>query len=360
MSNAVIIALPAMIMGGMVVLICAWFWRESRDLRAGSLEAPAFIARKYRKPGDPYLFGLENYFVTAQFTDMQGEARTAEIRVPSQQWHWLREGATESIIYLPANPRRARVISRAGQTGVAILMLFGMSTGGIMVLIAIAILALWTVPSQTAVPAPPPTKFDKSGVDRVFMTVSPQHDRVAVIDENGSGLRIRTIPAGGLVASVRGRNWRLLSWSPDGMRLAIAEGQAAIVLDAATLHPVPGTAYSWDRPAPALASCEGLPVWDPAGTRAVAPCGNRIMMLAPAGVRMLQGPTDRVLGVAWSPGGRRLAAVSEDNYVRAYDPDTQQCVAVSEDYPYPRAIYFADERTVVVIDVALRQYTFRL
>jgi hypothetical protein len=35
-------------------------------------------------------------------------------------------------------------------------------------------------------------------------------------------------------------------------------------------------------------------------------------------------------------------------------------LAVSEDYPYPRAIWFADEHTVMVIDVALRQYTFRV
>jgi WD40 repeat protein len=82
------------------------------------------------------------------------------------------------------------------------------------------------------------------------------------------------------------------------------------------------------------------------------------MVLTPSNARLLTEPADRVLGVAWSPNGRTLAAVSEDNYVRAWDAQSWRCTAVSEDYPYPRAIYFADEKTVVVIDVALRRYTF--
>ena len=86
------------------------------------------------------------------------------------------------------------------------------------------------------------------------------------------------------------------------------------------------------------------------------PCGNDVL-IGPPFERRLRGHTDRVLGVAWSAGGTRLASVSEDNYVRVWIPESQRCIAISEDYPYPRAVYFANDETVTVIDAALRQYS---
>jgi hypothetical protein len=105
---------------------------------------------------------------------------------------------------------------------------------------------------------------------------------------------------------------------------------------------VAGETYSWNPEAPALAACRNSePVWDAARKQAAAPCGNDIMVAAPDAVRLLRGHRDRVLGVAWSPGGGLLASVSGDNYVRVWNPESQRCVAVSQDYPYPRAIYFS-------------------
>jgi Protein of unknown function (DUF3592)/WD domain, G-beta repeat len=329
MSTAAVVAIPAVLMGAAVIWICVYFWREGSDLRTAGVEAIARLARKYRGPGDSYMLGLENCFVTAHFYDASGVLRTAEIRVPSRQWHLLREGSTRTILYLPANPMRARVVSRGENSVVAMLMIFGMCCGGFMAVLGLFVLssgARFTPPQPAAVAPPPPSKFDKSGVDRVAMSVSPQHDRVAVLDEAGRELRIREIASGRLIASRRGNGWRLLDWRPDAARLAVAHGSSAISLDSATLQPASGESYSWSRPAPGLDSCSATPVWDASGTRAAAPCGNRVMMLLSTDARMLVGPTDRVLNIAWSPSGHFLAAVSEDNYARVWNTETQQCV----------------------------------
>lgn len=359
------IAIPVMLMGGAVLWLSLYFWREGRDLRAEGVEAHATILKKYKKSGDSYFLGLENCFVNAQFTDGQGIQRTVEIRVPSRQWHWLREGAEETILYLPTNPQRARVISRAGNIIVSGILFFTTMVGATMILFGLFFMVVGLKPGSTTSVAlsakdPPPTKFDKSGVAHVEMMISPQHDRIAIL-EDGKNLRVRGLSSGNLVASTSGHGWRLLGWNPAGTRLAVAEGPGPLVLDAASLTPVAGETYSWNREAPALAACAGAPaVWDSSGTQAAAACGKQIMVSDSSAVRLLAGHTEKVLGLAWSPSGSHLASVSEDNYVRVWDPRDQRCVAVSEDYPYPRAVYFADEKTVVVIDVALRRYDFRL
>jgi WD40 repeat protein len=174
--------------------------------------------------------------------------------------------------------------------------------------------------------------------------------------DGGAGLRIRELPSGSLLASAPGKGLRLLGWRPDGARIAVAEVGAVVILDAVSLKPVVGETLSWNPPAPPLSACPGTtPVWQ-SPTQFAAPCGSIVMVSGPAGSGLLQGHTDRVVGVAWSPSGKLLASVSEDNYARIWDVQSRQCVAVSEDYPYPRALYFSDERTVVVLDVALRRY----
>ena len=65
------IGLPIMLMGAALGSIGLYFWREGSDLRGGGLDARAIIRKKFRKPGDPYMLGIENYFVTAEFADAQ-------------------------------------------------------------------------------------------------------------------------------------------------------------------------------------------------------------------------------------------------------------------------------------------------
>jgi len=323
------------------------------------------LTSKYRKAGDTYLWGIENYFVSADFVDTQQVRRAVEIRVPSRQWHFLRAGTAETIVYLPSNPARARVVTLAGQTVIAAILIFCMAIGAMFVVFGIVFSVTGISPGQSASASavePPPSKFDKSGVAHSSMAVNPARDRVAVLDEKGSLLTVRGLSSGNLLASARGRGWRLLGWSPDGASLALAEGQATVILDGGSLGLAPGKVYDWNPEASALTTaCPLSPQsWDVDRRKVAAACGNNIMVLDGAAVRLLAGHRDRVLAVAWSPSGHRLASVSDDNYVRVWNPETQRCVAVSEDYPYPRAIFFTSENSITVIDAALRQYTMRL
>jgi len=244
------------------------------------------------------------------------------------------------------------------------IMLFAMTVGAGMTLFGLVFLFTAATgggssTSTRSVAEPPPTKFDKTGVDHVAMWVSPRHDRVAIIDESGRSLRIRALPSGQMLASALGQKGRILGWRPDGERIAVGQGDNNTVLDAATLQPV-SEPYSWVRGAlaPSLCPGGGAPVWSPVGQQAAIPCGNDVLLFPPN--QKLSGHRDRVLGVAWSASGQRLASVSDDNYVRAWDVQKQRCIAVSEDLPYPRTAYFSDENTIVVIDAALRTYTFRI
>src|SRR5690349_13025928 len=101
-----LIGLNALLLGGVVAWIALYFWREGRDLRAAGVEARATLIKKFRKSGNTLLSKIENCFVTAEFLDAKGRRWNVDIRVPSRQWHWLREGRVETIVYLPANPAR--------------------------------------------------------------------------------------------------------------------------------------------------------------------------------------------------------------------------------------------------------------
>jgi len=354
-----------MLMGAAVGSIGLYFWREGSDLRSGGVDARAVILKKFRKPGDSYMLGLENYFVTAEFPDAQQRRWTVEIRVPSRQWHWLREGATESIVYLPSNPARARVITRAGNTVVGVIELFAAGVGAMFVLFGLFFLIAGltgegSASGSVSIPPPPPTKFDKTGFERTSMAISPRHDRVAVLDEKGNNLRIRELASGQLLASATGKNWRIIGWRPDGARIAVSEAGTPQILDASSLKPAPGETLSWVPGvlAPSLCPGGGEPIWNPSGTQAAIACGDDVLLFPP-NVR-LKGHSDRVVGIAWSPSGQRIASVSEDNYARVWNPAAQRCMAISEDYPYPRAAYFSSENAVVVVDVALRKYQWPL
>jgi hypothetical protein len=364
-SNIAVIGLPIMLMGAAVGSIGLYFWREGSDLRSSGVEARAVILKRFRKSGDKYLLGIENYFITVEFLDAQQRRWTVDIRVPSRQWHWLREGGTESIVYLPLNPARARVITRLGNTVVGLIEIFAMGVGAMFVLFGLFFLIAGLAgeggaSSSAGLPAPAPSQFDKDGFERLSMAISPQHDRIAVLDEKGNSLRIRDLGSSQLLATTTGKNWHIIGWRPDGARIAISEAGAPQILDAASLKPAAGETLSWIPGvlAPSLCSGGGEPVWNSSGTQAAIPCGNDVLLFPP-NVR-LRGHADRVVGIAWSPSGQRIASVGEDNYVRIWDAKTQRRIAISEDYPYPRAAYFLNENAVVVIDAALRKYQVKL
>src|SRR5713226_8692037 len=60
LSNLAVLGLPFMLMGGGLGSIGLYFWREGSDLRDCGVDARAVIRKKFRKPGDPYMFGIEN------------------------------------------------------------------------------------------------------------------------------------------------------------------------------------------------------------------------------------------------------------------------------------------------------------
>jgi WD40 repeat protein len=190
------------------------------------------------------------------------------------------------------------------------------------------------------------------------MSISPAHDRVAVLDEKGIELQMRDLDSGRILASAKGSGWRLLAWRPNAGRIAVAEGKAIRILNTFSLQIMPGEKYEWD-PAVEFPGCAqpGLTMWNPQGMMAAAPCGNDVV-LDQGGAR-LRGHTEPILGVTWSPSGRRVASVSEDNCVRVWDPQTGRSLAIGKAYQYPKAIYFSDENSIVVVDAALRQHTLR-
>jgi hypothetical protein len=175
--NSAWIGLPSFLMGGATTCIGWYFWREGRDLRSTGVDAQATLVRKFRKEGDTFLFGIENRFVTAAFTDGQGRPWTVDIRVPSRQWDWLREGSKASIIYMQSNPQRARVISRLGQKILGGFLLYMTVSSALMALFGLYFVFGGSVDLKTmpklqsiSVSAPLPAKFDKNGWNPAFRT----------------------------------------------------------------------------------------------------------------------------------------------------------------------------------------------
>jgi len=365
--SSLFISLPMIAMGATLLFIALHFWKSGRDFTAQGVEARANITRKFRKPGPNILYNAENCFVTAEFVDRNGDVRTIEIQVPSRQWHFLRAGSMETILYIPSNPNRARVTSQTQNGIVNVILIFAMLVG---VLFVVAGTTFTFVPlkpvsdsSIASAPAitrePAPTQFDSSGVEHNTMLIDPHHARVAVLDEKGARLTIHDLGSGARLVDTRADGWRLLSWSPDASRIAVAEGEQRILLDAATLARADGD--YWNPPEPALAAAcrDSEPVWDAQHKQAAAACGNNVMVLSGGSVRLLAGHRGRVLGIAWNAAGDRLGTVGEDNYARVWDVEHLQTIAISEDLPYPRAIYAQDDRTWMVIDAALRSHIFR-
>jgi dipeptidyl aminopeptidase/acylaminoacyl peptidase len=167
-----------------------------------------------------------------------------------------------------------------------------------------------------------------------------------------------------------------LAVSPDGKRLAIAGGVAArtgdvAILDATTLAPVVR------RDAPPFADLVTTVAWSDDGSAIVAGAADRLALVLDGATlatrRELRGHTGAILGaavqgdvvatasadgtirvwelstgtlrrsltnhgggvngLAFEPGGRRLASASDDRTVRIWDPQTGRMLRIVREHP---------------------------
>lgn len=141
---------------------------------------------------------------------------------------------------------------------------------------------------------------------------------------------------------LRGHPWQInrIAWSPDGAYLASPSRDGTIriwdVSSGACLRVLQGAAGS-------VASVGWVPVdgvaWSPDGQRLAAAQGKVIHLWAPHSGQLLQtlvGHAQKVNCVGWSPAGQQLASGSVDTTVRVWDAAQGQPLQVL--HGHPRAV----------------------
>ncbi len=200
---------------------------------------------------------------------------------------------------------------------------------------------------------------------------APGHRGEIVAWETSSGRReVLRIPTLRGLRDDDGRDARSIDVAPDGRKLALGGASGVIVcnLDGKVLYRVPnGLARLFGGPQPfdnndrlTFGGDYALARFSPDGKRlAVASC------IRPKEIRMLDAETgrelrklaltDRLVRMAFSPDGRRIAATERDSSVRLYDAETGARIwacAIPLRNPgenYTSAIAFApDGRTIAV------------
>ena len=100
-SLPLLIAFGGLVIGTIFILVGWWLRQDPNGLRQRGVTVKATIQKKIRKAGDNSWGGLENYYLQCQFTDGEGKAREADIKVQSKAWRMLKEGGVVSLTWLP-------------------------------------------------------------------------------------------------------------------------------------------------------------------------------------------------------------------------------------------------------------------
>jgi hypothetical protein len=124
-TKALLFSSAPILVGALIVFGALYFWRRGRELRDHGITTQATVVTKRR-----YRYG--NIFVV-EFTDLNGNPRTVEIRVRSTRAGMTSEGSTVPITYIPAHPEKAELGRKWGAYVAGWLALLVAAFGGGMV-----------------------------------------------------------------------------------------------------------------------------------------------------------------------------------------------------------------------------------
>ena len=158
--------------------------------------------------------------------------------------------------------------------------------------------------------------FQKLGARPVWVSWSPDGTRLAAAD--GSFISVWNAATRTKVFA-RECPASVVTWSPDGSRLACAGNRSDIKL----LDAVSGQEVGTFRGHTSAVSSVS---WNPDGTRLASASPDGTLKVWDATLRAeplpLEGHTSPVTSVVWSPNGKQLASASEDKTVRTWDVAT--------------------------------------